>query len=67
VAALRLIFNFGKDKLFTPGLNSLDLSGAMAEFLMGKAAFYYFRDSQLIGAVHSQHVPNMDLKLMTIP
>jgi ABC-type glycerol-3-phosphate transport system substrate-binding protein len=67
VEALQLIFNFGKDKLFTPGLNSLDLSGAMAEFLMGKAAFYYFRDSQLIGAVHGQHVPNMDLKLMTMP
>jgi ABC-type glycerol-3-phosphate transport system substrate-binding protein len=67
VEALQLIFNFGKDKLFTPGLNSLDFAGAMAEFLTGKAAFYYFGDSQLIGAVRGQHVPNMDLKLITMP
>ena len=67
VEALQLTFNFGKDRLFTPGLNSLDFPGAMAEFLTGKAAFYYFGDSQLIGAVRNQHVPNMDLKLMAMP
>lgn len=67
VEALQLIFNFGRDRLFTPGLNSLDFAGAMAEFLTGKAAFYYFGDSQLIDAVRSQHVPNMDLKLMEMP
>jgi raffinose/stachyose/melibiose transport system substrate-binding protein len=66
VQALQLIFNFSKDKLFSPDVLSLDTDGATAEFVTGKAAFWLHYDG-IINTVRTQNPPNMDLQVMLMP
>jgi len=66
VKALDLIFQFSKDKLFSPAVLSDDVPDCDAEFLTGKAAFRLHWDG-VIGQVHDQKPPNMELQVMLMP
>jgi raffinose/stachyose/melibiose transport system substrate-binding protein len=45
VHALDLVFQFSRDKLFSPDVFGLDFANAQTEFKTGKACFYLFHDS----------------------
>jgi raffinose/stachyose/melibiose transport system substrate-binding protein len=45
VQALDLVFQFGRDKMFSPGVFGLDFPNAQTEIQTGKACFYLFHDS----------------------
>lgn len=64
--ALDLVFQFARDKMFTPGVFSLDFPNAQSEFVTGKAAFYLFHDS-LAKPVMEANAPGMDLDFMLMP
>jgi raffinose/stachyose/melibiose transport system substrate-binding protein len=66
VQALDLVFQFARDKMFTPGVFSLDFPNAQSEFVTGKAAFYLFHDS-LAKPVMEAKAPDMDLDFMLMP
>jgi raffinose/stachyose/melibiose transport system substrate-binding protein len=66
VQALDLIFQFSRDKLFSPSVLSDDVPDCDAEFLTGKAVFRLHWDGE-IGQVHDQKPPNMDLQVQLLP
>ncbi len=66
VEGLDLLFQFGRDKMFSPSLFSLDFPNALTEFTTGKAAFYLFHDSVAKQIMDSQP-PNMELEMMLMP
>lgn len=66
VQGLDLVFQFARDKMFTPGVFSLDFPNAQSEFLTGKVAFYLFHDS-LAKPVMEANAPGMGLDFMLMP
>jgi raffinose/stachyose/melibiose transport system substrate-binding protein len=66
VQALDLLFQFARDKMFTPGVFSLDFPNAQSEFLTGKAAFYLVHDS-LAKPVMEANAPGMELDFILMP
>src|SRR5271165_6018072 len=66
VEALDLVFQFSRDKLFSPGVFGLDFANAQSEFQTGKACFYLFHDSIAKG-LHDAEGPNLKLDFMLMP
>jgi raffinose/stachyose/melibiose transport system substrate-binding protein len=66
VQGIDLVFQFSRDKLFTPGVFSLDFPNALSEFLTGKCAFYLFHDS-VAKPIMEAKAENMDLDVMLMP
>jgi raffinose/stachyose/melibiose transport system substrate-binding protein len=66
VQAIDLVFQFSRDKLFIPGMFSLDFPNALNEFTTGKCAFYLFHDS-VAKQVMEANPPDMELDVMLMP
>ena len=66
VEALDLVFQFSRDKLFSPGVFGLDFANAQSEFQTGKACFYLFHDSIAQG-LHDAEGENLKLDFMLMP
>jgi raffinose/stachyose/melibiose transport system substrate-binding protein len=66
VQALDLVFQFSRDKLFSPGLFGLDLADAQSEFRTGKACFYLFHDSMAKG-LHEAEGEQLKLDFILMP
>jgi raffinose/stachyose/melibiose transport system substrate-binding protein len=66
VQAIDLVFQFSRDKLFTPGVFSLDFPNALSEFTTGKCAFYLFHDS-VAKQIMQANPGNMELDVMLMP
>jgi raffinose/stachyose/melibiose transport system substrate-binding protein len=66
VQGIDLVFQFSRDKLFTPGVFSLDFPNALSEFMTGKCAFYLFHDS-VAKQIMEANAANMELDMMLMP
>jgi ABC-type glycerol-3-phosphate transport system substrate-binding protein len=66
VEALDLVFQFSRDKLFSPGVFGLDFANAQSEFQTGKACFYLFHDSIAKG-LHDAESEQLKLDFMLMP
>jgi raffinose/stachyose/melibiose transport system substrate-binding protein len=66
VEALDLVFQFSRDKLFSPGVFGLDFANAQSEFQTGKACFYLFHDSIAKG-LHDAEGEQLKLDFMLMP
>jgi raffinose/stachyose/melibiose transport system substrate-binding protein len=66
VEALDLVFQFSRDKLFSPGVFGLDFANAQSEFQTGKACFYLFHDSIAKG-LHDAEGENLKLGYILMP
>ena len=66
VQGIDLVFQFSRDKLFTPGVFSLDFPNALSEFMTGKCAFYLFHDS-VAKQIMDANAANMELDMMLMP
>jgi raffinose/stachyose/melibiose transport system substrate-binding protein len=66
VQALDLVFQFGRDKMFSPATFGLDFSGAQSEIQTGKACFYLFHDSIAKPLMEAQS-ENFALDYMLMP
>ncbi len=66
VQGIDLVFQFSRDKLFTPGVFSLDFPNALSEFLTGKCAFYLFHDS-VAKPIMEAKAENMELDVTLMP
>jgi raffinose/stachyose/melibiose transport system substrate-binding protein len=66
VQALDLLFQFGRDKMFSPSVFGLDFGSAQTELQTGKACFYLFHDSIAKPLVEA-NPPNFDLDFMLMP
>jgi len=66
VQAIDLVFQFSRDKLFTPGIFSLDFPNALSEFTTGKCAFYLFHDS-VAKQIMEANPPSMELDVILMP
>jgi raffinose/stachyose/melibiose transport system substrate-binding protein len=66
VQGIDLVFQFSRDKLFTPGVFSLDFPNALSEFNTGKCAFYLFHDS-VAKQIMEANPANMELDVMLMP
>ncbi len=66
IQGIDLVFQFSRDKLFTPGVFSLDFPNALSEFLTGKCAFYLFHDS-VAKPIMEAKADNMELDVMLMP
>jgi ABC-type glycerol-3-phosphate transport system substrate-binding protein len=66
VQGIDLVFQFSRDKLFTPGVFSLDFPNALSEFNTGKCAFYLFHDS-VARQIMEANPANMELDVMLMP
>jgi raffinose/stachyose/melibiose transport system substrate-binding protein len=66
VQGIDLVYQFSRDKLFTPGVFSLDFPNALSEFLTGKCAFYLFHDS-VAKSIMEANAANMELDVMLMP
>jgi len=68
VAALEILYNYGRDGMFISGVNSLDNDAAQLNYMEGKALMWYWHTS-VIGLVYNAQggqaaFPNLDLDLM---
>jgi raffinose/stachyose/melibiose transport system substrate-binding protein len=66
VEALDLVFQFSRDKLFSPGVFGLDFANAQSEFQTGKACFYLFHDSIAKG-LHDAEGEQLKLDFILMP
>jgi raffinose/stachyose/melibiose transport system substrate-binding protein len=66
VEGLDLVFQFSRDKLFSPGVFGLDFANAQSEFQTGKACFYLFHDSIAKG-LHEAEGEQLKLDFMLMP
>jgi raffinose/stachyose/melibiose transport system substrate-binding protein len=66
VEGIDRVFQFSRDKLFTPGVFSLDFPNALSEFLTGKCAFYLFHDS-VAKPIMEANAANMELDVILMP
>ena len=66
IQAIDLVYQFSRDKLFTPGVFSLDFPNALSEFTSGKCAFYLFHDSVAKGIMEAKPA-DMELDVMLMP
>ncbi len=66
VEALDLVFQFSRDKLFSPGVFGLDFANAQSEFQTGKACFYLFHDSIAKG-LHEAEGEQLKLDFILMP
>jgi hypothetical protein len=66
VQALDLLFQFGRDKMFSASVFGLDFGSAQTELQTGKACFYLFHDSIAKPLVEA-NPPNFDLDFMLMP
>jgi raffinose/stachyose/melibiose transport system substrate-binding protein len=66
VQGLDLVFQFGRDKMFSPGVFGLDFGSAQTELVTGKACFYLFHDSIAKPIIESKPA-NFELDFMLMP
>jgi raffinose/stachyose/melibiose transport system substrate-binding protein len=66
VQGLDLVFQFGRDKMFSQSVLGLDFGNAQTELLTGKACFYLFHDS-IAKPVLAANAPNFELDSMLMP
>lgn len=66
VEALDLVFQFSRDKMFSPGVFGLDFANAQSEFQTGKACFYLFHDSIAKG-LHDAEGEQLKLDFILMP
>jgi raffinose/stachyose/melibiose transport system substrate-binding protein len=66
VEGLDLVFQFSRDKLFSPGVFGLDFANAQSEFQTGKACFYLFHDSIAKG-LHDAEGEQLKLDFTLMP
>lgn len=66
VQGLDLVFQFGRDKMFSQSVLGLDFGNAKTELLTGKACFYLFHDS-ITKPMLEAKAPNFELDSMLMP
>jgi raffinose/stachyose/melibiose transport system substrate-binding protein len=66
VQGLDLVFQFGRDKMFSPSVFGLDFGSAQTELVTGKACFYLFHDSIAKPIIESKPA-NFELDFMLMP
>jgi raffinose/stachyose/melibiose transport system substrate-binding protein len=66
VQGLDLVFQFGRDKMFSPSVFGLDFGSAETELVTGKACFYLFHDSIAKPIIESKPA-NFELGFMLMP
>jgi raffinose/stachyose/melibiose transport system substrate-binding protein len=66
VQGLDKIFQFGRDKLLTQEIFSMDTPQALAEFAAGRAVFWMHHES-VIAEINGQNPPNVKLDVTLMP
>jgi raffinose/stachyose/melibiose transport system substrate-binding protein len=66
VQGLDLVFQFGRDKMFSPSVFGLDFGNAQTELQTGKACFYLFHDS-IAKPIIDAKPPDFELDFMLMP
>ena len=66
VQGLDLVFQFGRDKMFSQSVLGLDFGNAQTELLTGKACFYLFHDS-ITKPMLDAKASNFELDSMLMP
>ena len=66
VQGLDLVFQFGREKMFSQSVLGLDFGNAQTELQTGKACFYLFHDSIAKPLIDAK-APNFELDFMLMP